>query len=185
VNSRAANLEKYQFKGGDDIHSNPDSKIPGWGISLISVAGVCLMLGLAQRTLIWRHSLKKDKKEGDPAEQTAEPVDVILPGSTSAQGSQKRDDDLTVTEQSISTNNIMRDSKHSISSLQAEPAQTVASSGLITFLEDTGSTEEAGTAKESRGLIDTSSSFSEQLMFHILCQYKIYRPLCKYYLLLI
>ncbi len=42
VSSRAANLEKYHFAGGDAIQS--DYKIPGYGISLISLASICVIL---------------------------------------------------------------------------------------------------------------------------------------------
>lgn len=63
VHSRAANLERYKFAGGDEIHS--DYSIAGWGISFIAVTVVCLMLALVRKIVIWMQTSKARKETWD------------------------------------------------------------------------------------------------------------------------
>jgi len=68
VNSRAANLEKYHFPGGDGISSsNANYRVPGWAISFVVVAVVCLVLSMADRIMNSAHRLKEEEKEPERA----------------------------------------------------------------------------------------------------------------------
>ena len=83
VNSRAANLDRYHYIGGDEIHNQ--YKTPGWSISFISVAVVFVLLALMRQiTLNWvtlrsacPQVLRNRKDEGIMPDQKATTLEVL------------------------------------------------------------------------------------------------------------
>ena len=83
VNSRAANLDRYHYIGGDEIHNQ--YKTPGWSISFISVAVVFVLLALmTQITLNWvtlrsacPQVLRNRKDEGIMPDRKATTLEVL------------------------------------------------------------------------------------------------------------
>ena len=83
VNSRAANLDRYHYIGGDEIHNQ--YKTPGWSISFISVAVVFVLLALMRQiTLNWvtlrsacPQLLRNRKDEGIMPDQKVTTLEVL------------------------------------------------------------------------------------------------------------
>lgn len=75
VHSQAANLDEFQFTGGDDIHSA--YRIPGWGISGIAAAAVCVLLAVTKKTIsiVWASK----GQPTPPPEQAPVPVPKAKP----------------------------------------------------------------------------------------------------------
>mmetsp|Transcript_29962 Transcript_29962/g.55135 ORF Transcript_29962/g.55135 Transcript_29962/m.55135 type:complete len:1142 (-) Transcript_29962:1277-4702(-) len=121
VKSRAANLEKYTFPGGDDI-SSKYRIIPGWGISFITVFVVCLVLSLVRWIVGWAHLREEREKMLDGTRTTMIKVDesVNLPTTMPA----SEDTNSTVPVKSIGESD--RDSEHSADPKFALPPKNVS-----------------------------------------------------------
>lgn len=165
VSSRAANLEKHYFAGGDAIHSA--YKMSGYAISLISFASVFVVLALMRYRKTWfnnqlcaRPDRKEDSEERDKSCSNG-PITNFVPESQPDTNSDSSSLDLNNTVHSIGT------TAHSTGT-SAHPTRS-SSEGVYTTIR-----------VKRKKYVDAASHFMKQLNEIVRAQFKIYLPFCKY-----
>lgn len=182
VSSRAANLEKYYFAGGDAIHSA--YKMPGYVISLISLASVCVILVLSIKIKICTDDKdKSEAEEDDPDVRRRETRRWSLTGNEllllrQEQGDQTRDS--TCSRQGAVT---LRPSYAQSASEEKSEAEEEDDPDVINFVSK--SQPDHFVEEEDPDVINSvpksqPDHFCKELNEIVRAQFKLYIPLCKY-----
>ncbi len=158
VSSRAANLDKYHFAGGDVIHS--DYKMPGFGISLIALASICVILVLIKIYTTFNNNSAEEEDDPDVNFASKSQPDKHLNSTLHSFGIGATAHSIGITGHSIS---LPAQSSHSSSESVQTAIQVHAESDAV--LES-----------------HVTSHFMKELNEIVRAQFKLYRPLCKYLL---
>jgi len=144
VFSRSANLEKYHFVGGDALHSAYD--VPGYAISLISLAFVCL--GLILTFMIYRKTASKSQPDAHSKSLGTDTAAHSNLASSLSEGGDSH-------------------------------TQTAIPGAREKCVESAVEVEESPAQKQA----DSSPHFMKQLIAIIRAEYRVYKPLCKSFII--
>lgn len=166
VSSRAANLEKYHFDGGDAIHSA--YKMPGYGISLISLASICVILVFIKICTTFNNS--PDHEGKSEAEEEDDPDVNFVP---------KSQPDILLNSPSLGF--VSGATAHSVGITDHSNSSPVLSShssseSVQTAIQVIQKKHSDATVQESH----VTPHFVKELNEIVRAQFKLYRPLCKY-----